>query len=327
MATASGIAGQFGYAAETTWSVYKVPDHWVECTADNVNLSKTRVESAGIRQNNRVQRSDRFITSQSSIGGDMEFEVSSKGFGLLMKHWLGAIATTTPGGGTNSRKHSATVGDPFGLGLTLQVGRPDNTGVVRAFSYTGCKITTASLSNSTQGYLMFKPTFIGYDEDTSQTLGTVSYAATDEVFSFAGGNVTIGGSQLANIKDITITSNQALDENRFFLRANNRRQEPIANGLCEITGTMTCEFPGLTEYNRFVNGTLANITATWTGFTLLEGSIFPSVTVTMPVSRFDGETPNLKGKEMLEMKLPFKALNDGSQQPITVDYVTLDLTP
>jgi hypothetical protein len=327
MPTASGISAQFGYAAETTWGTYTVPNHFVECTADGLNLTKTRVESQGIRSNTRVQRSDRFITSQSSVGGTMEFEVASKGFGLLFKHWLGTVVTSTAPGGTTSKRHRCTIGDPFGLGLTLQVGRPDNTGVVQPFSYTGMKITAGTLANSVSGYLMFTPTFIGFDEATNQSLASVSYAASDEVFSFAGGAVTVGGSAVANVKDISITADIGLAEDRFFLRADNRRLQPIANAFVEVSGTMTCEFPGLTEYNRFVNGTLANVTATWTGFTALEGAVFPQVVATMPVCRFDGDTPNLSGKDMLSLTLPYKALYDGTQEPLTVDYITLDATP
>jgi hypothetical protein len=327
MSTASGIAAQFGYAAETTWGVYQVPNHFVEFTSDGLNLSKTRVESAGIRSNTRVQRSDRFITSLTSAGGTMEFEVSSKGFGLLFKHWLGTVVTSTAPGGTTSKRHRCTIGDPFGLGLTLQVGRPDNAGTVRPFSYLGCKVTSAELSNSTSGYLMFKPTFIGTTEDSVTALASASYAASDEVFSFSGGAVTIGGSSVANVKDITITGDIGLDENRYFLGGAGLRQQPIANAFVGVSGTMTCEFPGLTEYNRFVNGTLAAVVATWTGFTALEGTVFPQVVATMPVCRFDGDTPNVTSRGMLEMKLPFKALYDGSQEPLTVDYITLDATP
>lgn len=327
MPTASGIAAQFGCAAETTWGVFQTPTRFLELVSESLNLQVQRLESAALRASTRYQRSDRWTANKKGVAGDVSFEVSSKGFGLLFKHWLGTVSTGTAPGGTTSKRHRCTIGDPFGLGLTVQIGRPDNTGVVNPFSYLGCKIVSGSLSNSVDGYLMFNATVDGADESTSSGLAAASYAASDELLNFTGGALTMNSVAVATVRDITITAAVGLNTGRYGIRSSTLKKEPIADDFVLVTGTITSEFESLTAYNRYVNGTTTGVVATWTGATALEGAIFPQVVATMPVCRFDGDTPNLSGKSMLTQTLPFKALYDGSQEPLTVDYITLDATP
>lgn len=326
MSTASGIAGQFGYAAETTWGTYKAPDHFVEVVSESLALQIERIASAGIRASSRVARSDRWVANKKGVTGQLSFEVASKGFGLWLKHMLGAQSSGTASGGTNAKKYTSTIGDPFGLGLTVQVGRPDDTGTVQPFSYKGCKITDWELSNSVDGLLMLASTLDGQDEDTAQSLAAASYPSSSELLSFVGGSVTIAGSSVATVHDIKITGKNALKTDRYGLRTSTLKKEPIANGFVEVSGEITTEFESLTAYNRFVNGTQVAVVADWLGQTALEGSIFAELKATMPVCRFDGTTPNLNGHDMLVQTLPFVALYDGSQEPITIDYVSLDAT-
>lgn len=326
MPTGSGISGQIGYAAETTWNTYKAPDHFVEVAAESLALDVQRIESKGVRAGNLVQRSDRWVGNKIGVGGSVDFEISSKGFGLWLKHLLGTQATSTPSGGTSSKQYSSTLGDPYGLGLTIQVGRPANDGTVDPFSYTGCKLLDGDFKNTVDGLLMLTTTIDGADETTAQSLAAASYASSSELLSFVGGSLTIAGTAVATVSDISVKIARPYKTDRRFIRANTVKKEPIINGLTLITGTVTTEFESLTAYNRFVNGTTAAIVCDWLGLTALEGSIYPELKITLPVCRFDGTTPNLNGEDMLHLTLPFKALYDGSQEPVTVDYVSLDAT-
>lgn len=326
MSTASGISGSFGYGAETTWGTYKAPDHFVEVTAESLQLQVGRIESKGLRAGNKVQRSDRWVANKQGISGNVEMEVASKGFGLWLKHALGAQSSGTAAGGTLAKKYTSTLGDPFGLGLTCQVGRPDDTGTIRVFSYLGCKIVDIEFKNSVDGLLMAGSTIDGKDEDIAQSLAAPSYAASSELLSFVGGSLTIGGTPVATVSDISVKVATALKTDRRFIRADTTKKEQIQNGLVVISGSVTTEFESLTAYQRYTGGTTAAIVADWLGQTALEGSIFPELKITLPVCRFDGTTPNLNGEDMLVQTLPFVALYDGSQEPVTVDYVTLDAT-
>jgi hypothetical protein len=73
-----------------------------------------------------------------------------------------------------------------------------------------------------------------------------------------------------------------------------------------------------------VNNTQVALSAKWTAATAIESTTFPYVEVTIPKVRFDGGSPTVGGPDVLTVELPFKALNDGTNAPITIDYMTSD---
>jgi hypothetical protein len=328
MAIRSGLAAQLGAASETTWGTAVTPDHFYEFLSEDINLKVDRLESKGLRSNNRVLRTDRWAATQQRIEGKIDLEVPTKGMSLWLKNALGSTAVSTPSGATLARLHRTTLGDPYGLGLTVQVGRPDTSGTVRAFTYAGCKVDSLSLSNSVGDFLKAEMNVVGKSETTATALATATYPITSGAASFdylnwTQGAITIGGSPVGVVTDFSVEVNNNLKSDRYFLGAATMN-EPIIAAMTEISGSMTVEFDGLTNYNRFVNGTIAAVTATWTGATAIEGSTYPSLLVNLANVRFDGDTPSVKGPDVITHDLKFKALYDGSTGPIVIDYTTSD---
>lgn len=328
MSIRSGLAAQLGAAAETTWAVYTAPNHFYEFNDEDLKYVIERVESKGLRANNRVLRTDRYAPGQKRIEGKVSLDVATKGAGLLLKHALGTSTISTPSGATLARKHSHTLGDPYGLGLTVQVGRPDSAGTVQPFSYTGCKVNSMTLKNSVDEILSMELDLVGQDEVTSQSLAAASYpitsgAASYEYLYWTGGAITVGGSSVGVVTDFELEINNGLKSDRYFL-GGATMSEPIIAEMTEITGTLTVEFDGLTNYNRFVNNTQAALTARWTGTTAIESTTYSYLDINIPKVRFDGDTPNVKGPDVITHDLKFKALYDGSTGPITIDYLTSD---
>lgn len=324
MAIRSGLAAQLGVAAETTYGTGVTVDHFYEFNSESLALSIERIESAGLRASNRVLRSDRFVAGKKSVEGEIEAEIQTKGYGLLLKAALGATTITTPSGATLARLHRHILADPYGQSYSIQVGRPDTSGTVQPFTYTGCKVSEFSLANSLDEFLVGTWTFDGQAETTSTSLATASYSTGTEVLSWVGGAVTIAGSAVAVVTDVEISVANGLKTDRYTINSSPTKKEQIISEMTEITGTITAEFDGLTNYNRFVNGSVAAIEATWTGLTAIEGSTYPYLKVSMPACRFDGTTPAVEGPDVLSIELPFKALYNGTDQPITIDYLTAD---
>lgn len=328
MSIRSGLAAQLGAASETTWGTAVTPDHFYEFLSEDINLKVDRLESKGLRVNNRVLRTDRWAATQQRIEGKIDLEVPTKGMSLWLKNALGSTTITTPSGATNARLHRSVLGDPYGLGLTVQVGRPDSSGTVQPFTYAGVKVDQLSLSNSVGDFLKAEINLVGKSETTSTSLATATYPITSgsaayQYLNWTQGAVTIGGSAVGVVTDISVDINNNMKSDRYFLGAATM-SEPIIAAMTEISGSMTVEFDGLTNYNRFVNGTIAAVTATWTGSTAIEGSTYPSLLVNLANVRFDGDTPNVKGPDVVMMDLKWKALYDGTNGPIVIDYTTSD---
>ena len=318
MAIRSGLAAQLGIGVETTWGTAVTPTRFYEFNDESLALVIERIESEGLRAGNRVLRSDRYAVGQKAIAGSVSMDVTAENIGLLMKHGLGANATVNTSGTVYT--HTATLGDPYSLGLTLEVGRPGNDGTVRAFTYNGTKISEFTLSNSTNELLKAEWQFIGKDEATG-TITAATYPASQELLSFAGATISVGGSAY-ECKDFSVTVANGLDAERYILGSQTINQ-PVAAAMVEITGEITAEFKDLTAYNRVTGATHASISAAWVGSSIT-GTYKRGVTVTIPVARFDGDTPNVGGSEILEQKLTFKGLYDGSQEAITIATVNTD---
>lgn len=323
MSLRSGLAAQFGCVAESTWGTGVTVTRFLEMENENIALSVDRIESNAIRASNRVLLNSRWASGKKSAGGDVNFEVASKGFGLIFKQMLGSNVITTPGGGTNTRLHTCTIADLAGVSLTVQVGRPDVSGTVQPFTYTGMKIDQWELSNDIDGILKLKCTFDGQAETTATSLASASYAASDELFYFTEGTISIGGSSY-DVSKFSLTGNNQLAKDRFFIRSNATKKEQVPAGLVDLAGSLESEFIDLSAYTRFVNGTTAAFTGVWTG-SLIEGALNYSVTVTLPLVRFDGTTPNIADMGITKLTLPFKVVYDGSTAPITIGYQTTDV--
>jgi hypothetical protein len=328
MAIRSALAAQLGVAESATFGTYQTPTRFLEFVEESLEYQIERIESPGLRANNRVLRTDRYAPGQKRVEGSVTLEPATKGYGLILKHALGATSITTPSGATDARLHTHTLGDIFGTSLTVQVGRPDVSGTVQPYSFLGMRCDTLSLSSSVDEVLTSEVGFVGQEQTTSEALATATYpttgtAAAYEQFYWTQGVITVAGSPVGVITDFEIEINNSLKSDRYFL-GGPTMSEPILAGMTEITGTLTAEFDSLTAVNRFYNNTQVALNAKWTAATAIESTTFPYLEVTLPKVRFDGGSPQVGGPDVLTVDLPFKVLNDGTNAPITIDYMTTD---
>ena len=258
-------------------------------------------------------RSDRFVSGQKAIEGSFSMDMTAGNTAILFKHALGAVATA------GSYVHTCTMADPYGLGLTLEVGRPGNDGTVRAFTYAGCKINTLDLSVSVGELLSAEFGVIGTTAETIGSVTAASYGTGLELLHFAGAAITVAGTAYP-CKDFSLSVNNGLTGDRYVL-GSQIAQQPIASSLAEVTGSLTAEFVDATAYNRVVNATTAAIVATFTD------SASKSITVTVPVARFDGDTPTVGGPDILDQTLNFKGLFNGTDSPVTIAVANGDSAP
>lgn len=334
MALRSGLAGQIGFAKESTYGTRVVPTRFLEFSEEDLMLDIERMEAFGIRASaggaaGTVLRTDRSVAGKKGGGGSISWDgetsaVANKGFGMLFENALGKTAViTTPMGGTTTRDHVYTLGDPFGFFLTCQVGRPDVGGTVRVHEFEGCKLTSLEFTQELDRYLAMAVELDTEDETTSQSLASASYPASQELFHWGQSAFTVGGGSLDIIGySLKLESPQKTD--RYFLRSSTLKKEPILNARRRITGELEIEYSGLTEYNRYLNQTIAAVVGTWTG-SLIEASFNYRLILTCNDVRFDKPSgPNVKGPDLVTFTAPFEALYDGTDESLQIDYRTTD---
>lgn len=327
MAISGGLSLQFAVGEESTYGTAVTVDRFDEVVQESVKLDIPRIESAGLRTGRKTVNN--WFPGVRKVSGDFEMEVSPNGiFPLLMKHALGTSATTTPGGGTTSRLHTAKVATIDGKSLTVQAGRTGTDGTTRAFTWSGAKIPEFELSQDLDGLLMCKFSIDAQDETTATSLATASYpAGALTPLVSTGATITIGGSSY-DVSKFSLKGVNGLAKDRKALGRNTTLAQLEGDQLREYTGTIELEsFKDLTAYTLFTAGSEAQIVATFTG-AIIEGSLPYKVVVTLPRVRFDGESPTVGGPGLIGQSLPYKALyTSDSKTEVQIETQNINTAP
>lgn len=319
----SALSAQIGFAEESVYGTPVTVTRFYEMREESLKQDIARIESSALRAGTRILRSDRWAPGKKSVGGDVTFELANKSFGFLAKHALGGIATAQPDapGNPTVYKHTATPGD-LPVSLTGQVGRTDVGGTTRPFTYHGLRVASWELACAVDDIATLKCSFLGEDEDTGTALASASYPAALSLLTFVNGTLTIAGSP-ADVKAATISGNNGLADDRYFLGSQLRKQ-PLEASMREYSGKFDAEFESLTHYNRFVTGTEAEIVLLFAGATISTTYKYEAK-ITAHV-RFDGETPTVSGPGIIPQALPYKVVDDTTLS-IKLEYQTTDSTP
>lgn len=311
MAIGSGLSSQLGMVAETVYGTAVTVTRFLEMQEESLKNDIGYHFSRGTKD--LVNRSSRVRAFSKGAAGALKFEVMNKGFGLLFRECFGTgvvaqVGVTTEW--TQTFTPDLSTGKT-GRMATMQVGRPSVDATVHPFTYKGCKVTEFEFSSELDGPLMLDVTVDAQSEATNVALASASYPSDPASFIFIDGALTID-TVATSVKAVKVGGKWSLDTNRRFLGAITTKKEPIANGELEITGELTLEFESLTEYNKFVAGTLSALVLTWS-FGTITGAATPyKIVMTLPKVVYTGETPTVGSSGVLLLTLPFKALYDGS---------------
>lgn len=111
--------------------------------------------------------------------------------------------------------------------VTAKVNR-----VAGQFAYTGLKINSVAFNAAAGDYLKIDVTFNGKDEETTTMTSNLTPSAR-KAFRFAGGKVSIAGSEVADITSIAMTYSNNLDAQTQTTSTGNYYAEPEC-GVREI---------------------------------------------------------------------------------------------
>lgn len=315
MSIPSGLSNQLGIAEESAYGTFVAPTRFLEFMSESLAPDKQVLPFRSMGSQFQKANSSRHYIRGG--GGPIELPFMNQGMGLLLKHALGAVASAQVGA-TDYYAHTFTPAADGGAGdfLTVQKGLADTGGTVRPFNYVGSKITTWTLSQALDAYLLFRATIDAKTVQTSSGLATASYPDDLTPLAFVDAVFTIDTTEIC-INQFEITGTRALDVNRRCL--GNTKREPVANGEYAITGVINREFEGMDQYDDWIAGTPGALVCTWT-----YGDF--SLVVTLPVVEYTGDAPQSNGSEIVRQNLPFKAL-EGDDPTIEIVYTTTDVTP
>lgn len=329
MAIRSGIGAQLGLAAETTYGTYAAPTRTLEFTSEGLVPNRERIESSGIRKGSTVRRKARWADNRKGGGGPLAFELANKGFGLPLKHAMGAVSTTTPAGSTNARRHRFTFGDLDDLSLTIQKGIPEaDTGTIRPYAFLGCVVTEWEMGVDVDGLVTFGMSVDAQEMDDVSSLAVAAFPANDKLFSYQQTAITVdGGAVLPTALSLNVS--HGLATSRYFVRNSPLKKRPVIADMRDVRGSLTLEFDTDVQVQRFLDaapGAEVPIVVTVAG-DLIDGTAYYGVVATMPACRFDDSFPVVGGTDIITVTAPFVVLDDSTNPPLTLDYFTTDVAP
>jgi len=332
MAIGSGLGSQAMFGVETTYGSAVTPTVTLEPTSVGLELSVEQIMSEGLRSGLRVQRGDRTVVNRKGVSGSIDMDMVSNAQARWLIHAMGdsrAVSTikTNPSGA--AYLYTMQLGDPASLSsLTIQTGIADVAGNVRRMDATGCYITEFTLSNEIDGILTGSFTVDGRDYTPSASAVTsASYASSTEPLVFTGGAVTLGGSSLP-VRSYELSVTHGYDTERYQINSTSLKSRPIINAKDEITLTLEMEFGSesptwatddfVTKYRAGTKVT--NVIGTWTGSTEIESGYSPYLKATVPQAVITAATPTIDGPEIIGLSLELMATDNGSDQPLTLEY-------
>ena len=350
MPYASGLSGQVGAINESTYGTPVTVTHFYEFLSENFQYNPAFLDGMGLKAGQAYNRATRTVVSQFDVNGDLTMEHTSgeaatavaDSMGFWWKYALGS-AFTTPVvvlGTAFSQTH--VNGSKAGQFLTVQVGRPQISGVtVQPFTYTGVKITDWEFSCNDNQIAQLKVTCDGQTELTSTGLAAASYPTPNGLFSFANSSVfTLGGtastsagvttvaggtSVLSRVTGITITGSNPMKVDRYGRGNSGLKGEPIENAIPVITGTLNTEFFSRTElYDVFKANTTQPLQLDFTKFDsagndangVAAGPNTYRLSFILPAVRFKSGSVNVNGPDVVPQTIGFQAYDDGTTNPV-----------
>jgi len=273
----SGLSAQLGIKAEATWGTPVTVDRFYEFSSESLLWSPTWVEGQGLRAGATYKRDTRTQQTRFTVSGDITMEhVFKGGMGLLWKHALGSgITVPTQIAATTAWKQAHHPKDKTGLGFTVQVGRPEPSGTVRAHTYEGVKVTGWEFSVSDQERAQLQLTCDGQDESTATGLAAATYDTGLETFVSKDSNqlllgatigvtaneftVTGGTAPAGIVRSFTLRGENPMATERHGLGNSGVKSEQIENDIPTITGTLAAEYTQADYYTTFKAGTSTSL--------------------------------------------------------------------
>ena len=359
MAIPSGLAGSVGIATEGTQGTAQTPDHFTEFNSESMKMVKNTVTGVGLRAGGLYQRTSRRVVTHWGAAGGVNFDAPYNGLGLWLEHMIGSFGTfgsIVQQSSTAAWLQTHTPGPLTGKTFTMQVGKPDSSGTVRAFTYVGCKIEDWTITAELAQFVKFGLTIDGWQELTADdpqgtsagpALTAPTYTAGAQQFYFrqgtiynsgtlsnAGSNPTITalGSPVAaaNILKAEFKCTNPVDKERYFIAGTGGstvggvKGDQLENNFRQLTGSLDVEFNSLSAYyDTFGGDTTSTLELIFTG-PVIASTFHNQLSILIPNIKFDGESPAVGGPGILNMNMGFHGLDSETYNPVQFQYMSSD---
>jgi hypothetical protein len=341
MTTGTALDAQLMLGQESAWGTGVTPTRTLEFNDEGLTQDLTWLEPKALHRGIKAKRGSRAQISRRSVSGDINLDINTLGMGMLVRNMLGSTTATTTLIAGSAYKQIHTPGDFRGMGVTVQVGRPEpSTGTVQPFTFSGCKFTSWELALKDNSTPSLKLSVDGRQETTVTALATAAYLTGSSVFTFvqsslklggtpatAAGETTVsGGTAVATIvKDFSVGGATPMAGDRYGLGNAGLKAEPLENDTPTYTGKLGAEFNMAEFYANYVAGTPTTMQFTLLGSVIGGGNNY-LFDVIMPMVKFKKAAPNVNGPDIVQMSTDYEVYSNEIDPVIQIKIVSTEAT-
>lgn len=316
MSTAQDVALTIG--KETSYGTPVTPIKSMEFLSESLNFRKSVNESASYRYGSRLASSAGRTIITSDAGGDVQFELGTKGFGLVLQACLGAVTNTED---ENVYQQVHTIGDPI-PSLTVQKVLPvlntlDGSFADSVFTFDGSLVSKWTLEVPQAKPATLSLTLDCHDVKTTTPKAVPVYPVDSHLLHFGGACLFTGTltpptttepasalTPVANATSISIEVDNSLAADKSWYFCGGGKKGRPFRGTPKITGTIEVEY--------VANGPFVQAFLNDTAMTLL-----------LNIRALENEDERVQ----IALKVPFTAYQSAAGgEPIYVVNRTYDIT-
>lgn len=331
-----------GMGKESVYGTPVTPTRFFEADA-TLKEKVTTAQGSGMRPGQRVARGARRVVVQRESSGDITLDAMSVGLGYLLGAFFGA-STITALGATAARQqvHTLKTAD-FADSYTIQQGVPRlGSATTDAYTYSGAQCGKLQVDAKAGAIVSVKTSWVAKALSTAPAYAAPSYPAALDLFTFAGGQVAIGGgaftapttttlasagAALATVREISLTLDNGLDTGGFNLGGKGMRSRAAAyaGGKADaVGGSFTIEYTDRTLVDAYLAQTDLSVILTFEGPVEIATGILPCLQIAVPLARLDGDLPTGNKGDVITVQHPFAGLAPASGEPVYAVYRSLD---
>ncbi|MBN9375200.1 MAG: hypothetical protein J0I40_07390, partial [Cellulomonas sp.] len=284
------------------------------------------------------------VPTKYEVTGDIEVDASSRNLGMLLNAFFGAVTVNQDGATTVYQQVHTLKQADFLNSYTIQQGVPRLGSTVDAFTFPGCVCTDLEVTAKSGDIANIKTSWVGRgDVSTATALATASFPASQELLTFVGANLSVGGTLTAattttkasmttpiaaSIQSLTLKLKNDVDSDGYNLGgAGKRSRPPAAKGASDgvISGSFVLEYTLRDLVDAYMaQGSLA-LLVEFAGLADMVTGQKPLLQFAIPAIKLDGDLPKGNKGDVITVSHSFTGLDPvGGAEPIQAVYRSLD---
>lgn len=335
-----------GLGKEATYGTPVAPSRFYSADA-TLKEAITTVQGLSHRPGQRVARAAARPIVKRESSGDITLDAMSVGLGFILGAFFGNV-TSTALAATAARQQVHTMKrSDWSDSYTIQQGIPRlGSSVTDAYTYAGAQCSSLDIEAKADAIVQVKSSWIARSLGLDVAYAAPSYPAELELFSFVGGEVSLGGGAftaptttapatagetLATVREVSISLNNGLDSNGFNLGSQGMRSRPAAYGGGKddaVSGSITLEYTERAFVEAYLNQDDLSLLLTFEGTKEIAAGIVPMLQLGIPLVRLNGDVPTSNGGDVVTVQHQFVGLaGPVAPEPVYAVYRSLDATP